>query len=569
MSQLRIPSESYTPRMGTSPFTAGTHFAQQSGEAQASRAVPATTLTTRFGKKTLSSPRFGNASVIKQLSPLMQQTYKVFGPIWRNRGIELLFIDLIAFAGIRSTMDFCREYLFKNTIHNKKQFNWPAARERLMLEVIGSMPDGIGLLAFMYGTFAEKVPFWKGKKAYSNQFTNIDTLNYFRSVLKKSSVLKSEDFLKQIATHIDPQKAEQIFPLLKEAVKYNQVETVAAKIAKMFNQTHLDRDIQGNTFALNTLIDDARHLVCAATKSTGDKLIFGGWRKQAEKLLRNTAKINNFRIPAGVALGLLLNGTSPYLIQAVTRHFEGIDDYVGEQGLRELNVVNTDNITQKPRKRGFLPYLRETLSNGNPIPSLVSLIPLPIVLGWVDPEKLASQGVKASWNGFKPGWQKFLNMMQFGKAWPFVGGGQTAMLYAFCVFSRIAAARNAVEFRERTVDAFLGWSIFILATPKLKQWASLWFDKHYGTQLLKNVGGQLERKTESEILKLVKNPKTMQKTLGAFVKINVGAILGTIALLGVAEPYLSIKITEWQSQWMNARRKQYHERAQRYGFMMS
>lgn len=556
INTIKLASASYRPRFGTSPFTAGTHFAQS--------AEVTSSLGSHQQKALIHTPRFGNISStsLKQLSPLTQTAYKLFGPIWRNRGIELLVSDLIGFAALRTTMDLCREYMFKNTIHEKKQFNWPAARERLMMEIMGIMPDSLGLFAFAYGALSEKKSLLKGKQAFSNQFTDADTLSSFNKLLVNKTVKTPTEFIKQLAEHLSPEHAKQIEPYLQQAIlkgglKGSDIEKYSTKIAQILKQNHFEKSILGNTFSIETLLQDAAQFV-KSSSAFGNRS--ANWSQKAGKLLANTVKINRSRIMGALALGIIFNFSAPYLIQKLTRKIEGINDYPGEQGLRELKTVDKKNDV----KRGFLPYLRESLSNGNILPLAISLTPLPIIMGMIDTEKLASSGLKASWNGFKPGLNKFLSMMQFCKSFPYAGPQQMAMLYALVVFSRVAAARNGVEFRERVVDAFLGWSSWILMTPILKRIASKWFDKNHGTQLMKNVGGQLERKSEAEILNLIKNPKILQKTLSRYTWINVGAILGTITILGFIEPYLSIKITEWQSRWMSNRRKQYHERAQRY-----
>lgn len=544
-------NQAYTPPLGVSPFVASTHFAQRAGLTLASQPADNKTTNLTLDKTSfsssqsshapaLSSPRFGNLT--SRLSPTTKVIYKYIAPIWRNRGIELLAVDLVAWAGIRTTLDLYREFLFKKTTDGKREFNWPAARERFLMEVMGSAPDGIGLLAFMAGR-AMKNPF-------SNQFTDMDTLHYFQNLVKLPGIKSSKDFVQRLAQDLSKTDSHKVLPLIQGALsKKGSVDAAATQLAKLLKQTHTDRLIEGSPVAMETLLADAKALLAHTPKAASNGL----WKKSAQDLLQHTLKVNHLRIPAGLALGILFNFYAPYVIQGVTRKLEGINDYPGERGLRELHHVDKLH----DQKRGLLPYLRESLRKGNIIPTLISLAPLPIIAGMIDTEKLSVGSLASSINNpLKKGyWGRVMKMMQYGRSFPFAGAQQMAMLYALVVFSRVASARNGVEFRERTVDAFLGWSIWILLTPRVKKMLSQWFDKREGTQLMKMVAGEASKKSELEIARLIPNKLIRNRTLTRYAHINVAAILSTIVLLGIVEPYFSIKLTEWQSKWLSKPRQ--------------
>jgi hypothetical protein len=100
----------------------------------------------------------------------------------------------------------------------------------------------------------------------------------------------------------------------------------------------------------------------------------------------------------------------------------------------------------------------------------------------------------------------------------------------------------------------LGWSFWMLANPLLMKKFSQWSDKAAKTSLMKKVGGELEIKSREEIERLIRNPALRKRTLSNYVKISFLSLMGTILLLGIVEPYLSIKITEWQTRKQHAKR---------------
>ena len=487
--------------------------------------------------------QFGHApkELVNSLGGATKLLYNITAPIHSSRGMQMMVMDLGGFTLLRSLMDLKRQFIYKNTVDNKRENNFAAARERVLMETMGSLPDFIGVLAAWTLMGLEK-----SKKAFGKRFVDMDTLGKFEALLKSNKANTAEGFIEKLAHYIDADHASKLTPLMKKALLGKDcVSTTAAEMALKLGLDSLDKPHTAGALTLDTLLADAKTLIERATENAAKQN--QSWNKAALTLTKSTLKRYGWLIPAGLGLGALYNFSAPYIIQKVTKKVDGVDDYVGEAGLRTLNKTGDNH---QGKKRGLLPYLRESLSQGNYLPLLISLVPIPVMLGCVDTEKLASEGIKAAFNNpFKKGFfKKALNMMQYSRVAPYAGPQQMAALYALVVFSRVAAARNAIEFRERTVDAFLGWTIWVVAEPVLKRLFSQIADEKMGTQLIKKVGDQQLVKTEAEIVKLIKNQAVRLKTLKANTWISAASMIATMGLLGIVEPYLSIKITEWQSK---------------------
>lgn len=502
-----------------------------------------------------TKPQFGHLSADKDLTGVTKLVQKGFvGPIHSSRSRQLLFLDIMGFLGLRTIMDLRREYIFENTYNGKRQVNWAAGMERVLMELLGSMSDGIGLLAFAAGYVLSKAtPHGK----FANHFTDMKTLAFFEHVIKKPEVGSMHNLTQHISELIAreskaPSKAPEIQSRISKMLKSIEAElktakwfqkgkvaqTEAAKAAvEIANLLKLDKfDIKLNGhgyFSLDTLLEDLHALNKHA------KFPAQAWEKQTTLILEKTLRFNRFRIPLGIVAGLGLNMLAPYLIHRITKKVHGISEYPGEQGLRE---IKTDYKPEPEAKSKAFPYLTKAWKEGNILPFLISIVPLPLVFGLLDSDKLATEGLKAAFN--KPGkgfWKRFLEMMQFGKRFPFASSNQMSMLYATVVFSRVATARNAIEFRERTVDAFLGWSIWVFAAPKLQKFLANWWDSK---NLIKNVDGIKLLRSENEITHLLKN----KSAWGKHIWITALSAAATIVLLGIIEPLFSIKLTEWQSK---------------------
>jgi hypothetical protein len=194
-------------------------------------------------------------------------------------------------------------------------------------------------------------------------------------------------------------------------------------------------------------------------------------------------------------------------------------------------------------KRPFAPYVREALKDGNPLPLALTLLPIPFAVGMFDTVK------RQFLNPFAKGFGgKWLKMYDFTKGFPFTTQQQVASLFALLIGSRLANARSGNEFRERLVDSMLGWGIWILATPFLKEQFAKRLDPT-GKTLWKTVDGQFKLRSMAEAEKLL-DPKLAAKTAGRLKWIGRGSTLITMVLLGIVEPLLAILWTKHRSERM-------------------
>jgi hypothetical protein len=166
--------------------------------------------------------------------------------------------------------------------------------------------------------------------------------------------------------------------------------------------------------------------------------------------------------------------------------------------------------------------------------------------------------------------QAWLKMFDFKKLAPFTGQQQMAAVFALLITSRLLNARTDNEYRERLVDSFAGWGLWILGTPIIKRFASMLSDKIVGTTLVKTPNWnplKVELRTKDEISKLLQVESTgirktltsdiLKKTYTANVRLGMISTLATIGMLGVVEPWIGIKLTQ-----RNERQKQAKQAAQ-------
>ena len=514
-----------------------------------------------------TQPHFGQLQANAMSMPKWIKTVDpAFKWIQETRGRELLVIDVLGFTLLRVLVDLGREFIFKKTDDGERELNWSSARERLMMETLGTVPDfAVGLTGFGIGAFIDNaLRKGKGPKAFSNKFTTIESLEAFQSILNKPDVHSTQGFIRELAKKVElPSHASTVESLLKSGVRSvikqpdqaeELAENMAIALAKKTGQKAFDIKLSGQQIGFDNLILEASHFVGAMEQQVSK----APWRSQAKQLLSKTMKSNWMRIPIGAMIGLGINLTAPYLIQVATRKLDGIDDYPGVKGLRELKMEEAPaqgkDTKSKEEKSHFAPYVTENLKKGNLLPLLAALVPLPLALGMVDTEKLVTNPLKA-FNKWGPGYLKrFAKFMQFSKGFPYVGGQQIAILYAIVLGARVGLSRNEIEFRERAIDGLLGWTTWILATPLIKKSIGSLMDSRFGTSMMKEVNGSRVLKSRAEITHLLADkPALKAKTLKRFLPIEWGSIIATIGLLGLVEPMLSVKWTEWQQRRMNAK----------------
>lgn len=490
-------------------------------------------------------PQFGAASPTVVLSPWANRVDRVFSKITATRGIELLFIDLVAWNFLRTAMDLFRPFFFKNPDTHKRELNIPAARERVLMESLGALPDAVGIVAMLAG-----LAFDWGGRGFSRSFASVETLDFFQNLAKEAKVTSEETFIESVAKQLDTTNWQKVAEWLKQGVRdpKQHADEAAIRIAKHLKQEHFDVKLLDNYFALPQLMKDISKLF----ETVGRKAYQGVWHEQAIQVIKRSVQSNWFRIPAGTAIGLALNIAAPHFIHRFTAKHDNISDFPGEMGLRKMKTEAQADQKPKTFLQKMFPYASQSFKKGNILPLLVSLIPLPLILGLVNPEKIPTAGWKAARNKLGPGYLKRLgSILQYSNHFPYSGAGQMAILYSVVLGGRMMTARNAVEFRERVIDGFLAWITWILATPLLNKKIAQHWDRTAGTQLTKNVGGEVLLKTRGEIEQLIKSPG---KTLNKFVWIKPISIVSTILLLGVVEPYLSIRLTEWQSRFLQKKK---------------
>lgn len=469
----------------------------------------------------------------------VRTTDAALSTLQKNRTREMLFEDVMGFGVLRTGMDLFRQYFFKpeGGTASRRQLNIPAARERMIRELGSIFTDNFmgGILAYGLGWGASKL---KGNAPnLANRFLSVETLELFRQVAGKSP--SQSAFIRNLAQAVAPGKAAVVSPMLRAGLLGNTPAVdVALNVVKASRPSAASLDVMINkrAFPLDTLISDAASFLKLTGKSAH-------WQQQAQKLLKDTIRLNSWRLPVCLGLAMAMTMAVPYLNRNLTRKLDGVDRYPGELGLRSAQsaAVNTEGSWTDR----WFPYLAQKLKAGNPIPALLSLIPLPFAFGLFDTVKLSAGNWRGAFNNpLKKGFvNRLVSMMQFGKGFPFTTQQQMASCFAFLIFSRLTTARSDIEFRERMVDSFLGWSIWILATPWIKRAIA----KRWDPNLLKKVGGELVLKRRVEIERML--PKGLaQNTLGRFIVMSAASLGITIALLGIIEPYIAIKWTEKQAR---------------------
>lgn len=481
----------------------------------------------------------------------------IMTPLQQNRFQQMCIEDIFGFALPRTGYDLSRQYIFKNTMNNQREMNYTAGRERLMMEIMG-------FAQFWPMAFAPLLAKLDTKKLMGQSFQNlpsISTLDYFKTLQQAGVFTAStqnrvatfaQTLAKDIAVNHQPALG-LVQSITSELLKYLSqgkniktgidANTAAINIAKLVGQDHLDIAVKNQTHNLKSLLEESKHLLGALSTK-------GSFSNTLARFSKGVMRHKAWTIPLALGVGLAYDFFSPMTIQSITRNVDRIDDYAGVKGLRTLKQVSKNPYSSEFNDTKRFAYVQDSLKKGNIFPLLISLLPLPMALGFFETQKIALQGFKAAFqNPFSKGFgQRFLKLFEFSKVFPYATSQQISSVYAMLILSRIATARNKVEFRERSIDAILGWSIWMLATPKLQQVFARMSDKTGKTQLLKTVNGLQTMKSTVEIEKLITNPVVRKASRQMYSLIGFASMMGTIILLGLIEPYVSIKLTEWQTR---------------------
>lgn len=541
-------------------------------------------------KKPPVAPRFGAAGHVAPLKGLTGMADQIFKRVTHDRTTEMLLEDFVGFGLLRTWMD-----LRRGQTYGDNQSNWPAASERMARETLSILTDNVlaGGVAYAMAKAMDK-----GYKGLSNQFIDFDTLNLFKEIAgridgKRSAVQTQAEtaFLDDLTGRLKASNPQQCRELLEKAWKAGkappeqttfkqgfqnwmkgkkEVGTLkdAANLANAIRneaQSFQWETRLGNgkaiTLKLDGLLDDlarfSRHMdgTWAAKAKMGAKPC---WKDLAQSTIKHTLQTKSRRIPVAILAAMGATFAVPFAITEVTRKVWGINYYPGELGLKNKETLQNRSGQPEGFFERHFPYIAETLKNGNPLPFLLTLLPVPFAVGCFDTVK---QQFKAPW---KLGRQAWLKMFDFQKGKPFTAQQQMASVFALLITSRLLNARTDNEFRERMVDSFLGWGIWILGTPKIKEMVARISDKKFGTKLLKQVGNKTVLRTREEIEHLLKDgirlaedkgvqlsQEVLDKTYRANVRIGIGSTIATMLMLGIVEPWVGIKLTQW-----NEKRKQ-------------
>jgi hypothetical protein len=428
-----------------------------------------------------------------------------------------------------------------------------------MMEIMGFMQWWVALAGNLAAIGLAKKTF-----GLSKQHLSYESSDFIKHLLSQTKTQTPSAVINQLAHNLAPLQKQKVLELLKPFFSNatSSSEATAFALAKLMNQQQLEwLHPKTGVHHLPKLLDETKGFVTSLKASSLSQPA----KKMAQvagKLLSDVSKLKGWSIPMVMGLGYAYNFFSPIIIHKATTKIDKIQDYPGEDGLRPLKMTfEGKNNNEHPSQKTLFPYLKHSLKDGNVLPLLISMMPLPLVLGFFNTQKIATLGWKKAWTQpFKAGFsQRYLRLFQLSKGFPFATSQQISSIYAALIMSRIATARDGIEFRERTIDAFLGWSIWMLATPWLKTNFARWSDSSGKTKLLKAVGGLPALRSEQELLQLVKaSPKVIHESVRRLKMVNYGALGSTLVLLGLVEPYIAIKLTEWQSK------KQTHEARQAF-----
>ncbi len=523
----------------------------------------------------LSSPKpsFAGRSGLGNFTGITGAVDKTFSWLGANRTREMLVEDFVGFGVLRTGMDLFRGYFFGDD----EALNVPAARERLFREASSIVTDNMaaGVAALGLAKVLDR-----SGKSFGAQFVDFKSMELFKELMAKSS--DESAFLKNLATSILNSSGEkavslkqvQVLEALLKDLNSENASKKAVQIAKLMGKQNFDLliPLQGlkpqvfkpQVFKLDELLENVNILKSRVEKTT----YTGTWAEKSQALIAKTLKTKS-KLLACLGVGVGLTMMVPVVNQWLTRKIDGIETYPGERGrvardtfgvvnestafgtgfqsgglkvgtafsgfVIARNVVQKKTLNQAQKRQSFV---SKSLNEGKKLPLALSLLPLPFALGLFDTVK--RRFVNPFAKGFGKQWK---NMYDFGKKFPFTTQQQIASMFAVLIMARLFNARSENEFRERLVDSSLGWGIWILATPYIKEKAAQLIDKMTGSKLLKRVGEGYELRSRSEIEKLLPK-KLVNKTLKKNIWIGATSTIATMLLLGVLEPYLAIQWTK-------------------------
>ncbi len=544
----------------------------------------------RFGANA-HGVRFGASAAHLELTGLTKAGNELFKRITYDRTSEMLLEDFVGFGVLRTWMDLRRDKK-----QGEQKNNWPAATERLSRETLSILTDNV-----LAGGVAYGIGKWFDRKnsGFSNKFTDFDTLELFKEltgqVKATDSATAKKEFLAALKSKMGTIHNENAFDrILNQAwesgknkapkpqttltnlMNWAQGKEDPTTVKALNNATEFTKAINpkaesfthklGNQeFCLQGLLDDVSRFSQHMTEAAASQTKQGSWKTLAERSIAKTLTAKTWRIPLSLGAAMAATFTVPFVISSATKKIWKIESYPGEIAFQKKNEqLQKQQGQQKSFWERHFPYISSSLSQHKWWPLAVSLLPLPLAMGLVDTEKISIATAL-----FKKGAVKaWLKMFDFKKLAPFTGQQQMAAVFALLITSRLLNARTDNEYRERLVDSFAGWGLWILGTPIIKRFASMVSDKMAGTTLVKTPNWnplKVELRTKDEISKLLQagsqlestgvrktlTSDILKKTYTANVRLGMISTLATIGMLGVVEPWIGIKLTQ-----RNERKKQ-------------
>lgn len=365
--------------------------------------------------------------------------------------------------------------------------------------------------------------------------------------------------LKEQGIRHNKQAAKQLFSQANQVLTNN--------IARHLGLTELDLTVTtkkaGKTSkkytSLDTLLRETNHLFDQLPATPGGT---PGQRSfnlpKLRQYLNNTVKNRRFQF-IGLLAGVITTALAPSLNHYITKKVSHTDDYPAAEGLfhKPTALKNPDGSHSLLKRLGkdatqrlqsIAPYVTQQLEDGNPLPLLVSAIPLSVATGIFDTVNLKLR---------KPFGRSWKYLYDFSKKFPFVAQQQIASLYGILIAARIFTARVDHEFYERVIDGVTGFSIWILGAPFLKKLYAMGSavftgDKQQDNPLIKRVGKFKRRVLRSineiQLLPDAKLNGVSRDTLINRLKVaGRGGLVTNIILLGLIEPLIAIFLTKRRS----------------------
>lgn len=381
--------------------------------------------------------------------------------------------------------------------------------------------------------------------AQSQKLTlNSSDLDSIKQLFNEGEMLPTAKQLEPELAKLGITKAGKRAKSLLGAIKHER----AMELARTMKIEQLDVVLDKHHIKLPELMEDLHRFTSEMIGTTSD-IAQRNWEPEAMlKRVKTTFKAKHLRL-VGLAIGLTCTMASPLVNHWFTRKKDGVDYYPALDGLyaaQESQELNKAHLKKAEEKKTWLgrwlyrngPHVTAQVDKGNWLPVLGVLFPMSVPF-WFD---------TVNRKIVKPSLKNFRNMLDFGKVFPFTTQQQIASLFAFLIASRIFSSRSTDELRERAIDSTLGWGLWILGTPLIKNAAA---KLNKIPELVKQAGlsgNKILRETSE--FKLIKKlaPEEITKLDKLGKSIGRSSLFLNILLLGIIEPLIAIFYTKHASE---------------------